>query len=485
MNSIFSKQRSVGTRASGKTVGILLTIGLFIASAIGQDVNIKILNKSPKWVISKYLTGSHLVYAYEKDQIYRSPVVIDWMKRAKVNVIRYPGGTVTMYYHWNDLNGYAFPYHVKQLTGEKGSPDTWSRDYRDLPVRDGSEFMDLDEYLKFCTKVGAETMLGLNIRSGRLYRKREDSLEEARALISYVKKSGYNVPFWYVGNEVYAKNIGVKPYIDDIDDYGKLVKESFPNALIIADWKYGPVSKKRFETSLEIIRRSEMIDVMEYHEKWGNDWGLYSGKTKDEWLAQAPFIYNGKFSEMYQRFDAVEAKLGRTIHHAHNEWGIGGHLKEMNGDFDYALLAADFLIEIFRHPTFMACYWNLNMGPMSSRIFRVEKNGDITLQSPALTFELIAQAMEQVLVEIESSDKATYGFSVKNRKSGGYQMFLLNKSSVKKVLSVSMENGKTQFTGGQVLISPGKIVPIKIGNGQISLPPMSFSVVNLRERRKE
>lgn len=149
-------------------MAVLVTL-LFFSSSFAQEVTVAVSLDKPQWVVSEYLTGTHFVYAYEADWIYEDKTVIDWMKRVKVGVIRYPCGTVTMYWHWDNLNGYAM-------------------------------------------------------------------------------------------------GIWGKEYASAIDEYASIVKQVYPKAQIIADWKYGPREKKRFEESLKLIQLSKAIDIMEYHE---------------------------------------------------------------------------------------------------------------------------------------------------------------------------------------------------------------------------
>jgi alpha-L-arabinofuranosidase len=457
----------------------LTVLTLFCLSgslAYAQKATVALHLDKPQWVVSKYLTGSHFVYAYEADWIYEEGQVIDWMKRAKVGVIRYPGGTVTENWHWDDLNGYAFEYHVKELTGELGSADTWSPKYRPLPKRDPKEFMDVDEYMSICKRVGADAMLGVNIHSGNTYRSVEDSKAEAQRLAEYCKGKGYDVKFFYIGNEGYTNGFHGQKYATAIDEYAAILKKVYPDAQIIADWKYGPREKKRFEHSMELIRMSKSLDIMEYHEKWGVDWGLNSGQTRDEWLAQKPFLYNGQFSEFYERFDKNNQKLGRDVKHAHNEWGLGG-MKESKNDYDFTLLTADFFIEIFRHPTYMAACWNLNMGPKPARVFLTDK-GQVKLMPPALVYEMVATAMGSHQIPIESvGNTAVYGFATKDEKTQWTQIYLMNKSELPVEVTLDPKGRHLTIGAIQSLVAPGKVTDEKFASppATITLQPMSFS----------
>lgn len=448
-------------------------------TSVPKETTVTLKLDEPQWVVSKYLTGSHFVYAFEEDWIYEDDTVIDWMKRSKVGFIRYPGGTVTMHWHWEKPNGYAFEGHVEELTGDRSTADTWSPKYKNLPKRDPKNYMDVDEYMAICKRVGSEAMLGVNTLSGGKYRSDDDSKEEAKRLVEYCKSKGYKISFFYIGNESYAKGFTAKRYAKTIDEYAAIIKEVYPNAQIIGDWKYGPERKKRFEGSLEIVRTSKAIDIMEYHEKLGNDWGLYSGVSKEEWLNQKPFLYNGQFSRFYDLFDENNRAAGRDVKHAHNEWGIGG-IEDSEDVYDMTLLTADFLIEIFRHPTYMASCWNLNMGPVETRIFRTE-NGKVKLMPPALVYEMVATAMGEQIVPINvASNDAVYGFATKNDETKTGQLFLMNKSSSPASIKLISEGLTFSALTADRLLSPGiiKAENFKESPVVIHLEPMSFTRIS-------
>jgi alpha-L-arabinofuranosidase len=161
--------------------------------------------------------------------------------------------------------------------------------------------MGLDEYIAFCRKVNSELMVAVNIRSGKEFNMHERSLDEAKRLLTFCKEKQYNVKFWYIGNEGYAKGFSALKYAEYIDMYADVLKSVDPNIKIVADWKMGPYKKNRFQESIDVAKASKSIDVMEFHEKWGNVWGLKSGFTMEEWRNELP-IYNSKLTTLIRRF---------------------------------------------------------------------------------------------------------------------------------------------------------------------------------------
>ncbi len=139
------------------------------------------------------------------------------MRACKVGVIRWPGGTAVQSYHWDHLNGVPF------------QSDSWASNYvAPTPAIAPSDYMDLDKYIAFCRQVGAEPMVGINIKSGKEHHREQDGLDEARRLVLHCRDKGYRIKFWYIGNEGYACGIGPQPYISYIDSYGAMIKSLTP-----------------------------------------------------------------------------------------------------------------------------------------------------------------------------------------------------------------------------------------------------------------
>lgn len=376
-------------------------------------VHVHIDLENPTNTISKYLTGSHFVYGTEADELYEDDRIVQWMKDSKVGTIRYPGGTVVMSYHWDSLNGINFKV------------DSWDPIYYET-ARDPSNFMDVDEYVAFCRKVNTEPMLGVNILSGRKYNREEDGLAEARRLIQHCVDNNYQVKFWYIGNEGYAKGFSPLEYATYIDKYAETLKSVDPDIVIIGDWKFGPIWKDRFNQCIEIVKNSKHIDVLEVHEKWGNEWGLASGQSIEDWKTEFP-LYDGKLGMYIQRFRFEMERIGKPqIKLGCNEWGLGNI--PVSSKSENAMLVADYLIELFRNDVYMANYWNLNMGGQQNKILHTENNKLIGLNPVANVFEMFASAMGDKLLRVDCTDKKVYGFAALDEKTKIVQLYLMNKS---------------------------------------------------------
>ena len=193
-------------------------------------------------------------------------------------------------------------------------------------------------------------------------------------------------------------------------------------------------------------------------------------------LDKKPFLLYGQFSELYERFDKNKQKLGRSVKHAHNEWGLGG-MKDPKNDYDFTLLTADFFIELFRHQTYMASCWNLNMGPKPARVFLTE-NGKVKLMPPALVYEMVATAMGSHHIPIESiGNPAVYGFAAKNDKTQWTQIYLINKSELPAEVTINPKGRHLAIETIQRLGAPGRVTVEKFASSpaKITLLPMSFN----------
>lgn len=402
-----------------KTILLTLLLFAFVSSSFAQSeqplnkVHVHIDFENPLHTISEYLTGSHFVYAVESDELYKDERIAQWMKDSKVGTIRYPGGTVVMTYHWESLNG--IPFKV----------DSWNPEYNETS-KDPADYMDVDEYIAFCRKVNAEPMLGVNILSGKKYKREDEGLDEAKRLIQHCMDKNYRVKFWYIGNEGYAKGFSALKYAEYIDKYAEILKSVDQDIVIIGDWKLGPIWKNRFNECIEVVKHSEHIDVMEVHEKWGNEWGLASGQSLADWKTEFP-LYDGKLGMYIQRFNSEMERIGKlNVKFGMNEWGLGNIVG--SNENENALLVADYLIEVFRNDVYMANYWNLNMGHKQTKILHTENNQLVGLNPIAGIFEMYASALGEKLVRVDCTDKKVYGFSSFDENTKSVQLFLMNKS---------------------------------------------------------
>src|SRR5690554_4248263 len=139
--------------------------------------------------VSSLLMGFNLIYPHEKDAIWQDGKITSFLKDVNVGFIRYPGGTVCSYYHWDALTG-------------EGWVDSWDPE-KPVTPKPGSEFMDIDEYMALVKTSGATPLVGINMSSGWRWDRKQDGLNEAVALMKYCRDKHFNVKYWYLDNEPY------------------------------------------------------------------------------------------------------------------------------------------------------------------------------------------------------------------------------------------------------------------------------------------
>lgn len=443
----------------------------------GEDVTITVAADQPGWTISKYLTGMHTVYGQEPDALWESPKLAQWMKEAKVGIIRYPGGTAVQHWHWDAPNGISF------------NTDSWDPDYRDR-ARDPELWMDLDEFMVFCRKIGAEPMVGINTRSGKKYKRREDSLESARRLIQHCRNQKYGVKFWYIGNECFI-GWSAMAYARDIDDYARVLKSVDPDITIVGDWKFGPEAKNRFSQAMEIATLSKELDILEIHEKYAlgpDGWGLrrdgYTSKTSAGWQQEAG-LYHGRLDHYIESFLANTEQRDRPVKLAFNEWAA------MNADpYLSALTKGDYLISMFKYPVFSACDWTVHWGKGAPILFN-KKSHKVTLQPAAEVFTLLSDALGQRHLPMSSSHNTVYGFAAQQTQTDTILVYVLNKLSSN--TSIELDLGTSTGTADLLLtvtslVNPGKLIPsppVTVTSGtapRAVLPPLSFNRIKVNKK---
>ena len=109
-------------------------------------------NTAPAGTVSDRLLGFNIVYAKNPDSLWTSGVLTKAITDVNPGFLRYPGGTVNTYFHWEHPTG-------------NGWEDLWDPAYDVSRDRPASEYMDIDEYIDLVKKTVAEPLVGININS--------------------------------------------------------------------------------------------------------------------------------------------------------------------------------------------------------------------------------------------------------------------------------------------------------------------------------
>ncbi len=160
------------------------------------------------------------------------PEVVDFMKKARLPMLRFPGGNFASGYHWEDGVG---PLDSRPVLPNPAWPIIeWNH-------------VGADEWLRLCELVGAEPLICINAGNG--------SVEEARRWVEYVNGPAdspmgrrraanghpkpYGVRYWEIGNELYGRwQIGYtdgEGYALRYAEFIEAMRKADPNLLFIAN----------------------------------------------------------------------------------------------------------------------------------------------------------------------------------------------------------------------------------------------------------
>lgn len=248
------------------------------AEAVGDAARITVrLDRISERTVSDRLLGFNIVYAKNPDSLWRSGVLEKAIRDVRPGFLRYPGGTVNTYFHWEHPTG-------------NGWEDLWDPQYDTARNRPPEEFMDIDEYMALVRRTGAEPLLGINVNSGFRWNRVEEGVQEALRLMKYCRDKGFKVKYWFMGNEPYMHDCNggaVTParYGEMINAFVPRMKEFDPDIKIIANWhatfrKHG----RQYDELFAVAGRN--IDIIDVH--WYCMWGTASW---NEWLAKRPAEY--------------------------------------------------------------------------------------------------------------------------------------------------------------------------------------------------
>lgn len=162
--------------------------------------------------VSDRFWGTNFLFWIEDDESLSDGKILNGLKGLDCSVLRYPGGTAADNYHWqtNTLdNDSVFPYEG------------------------GEEQSDFDEFMTFCSNLGAEPLLVVNTQSWFARNDIEGGIKEAVDWVRYCKEKGYDVKYWEIGNETYWHPIMTASEYGELASlYSKAMKAVNPDILI-------------------------------------------------------------------------------------------------------------------------------------------------------------------------------------------------------------------------------------------------------------
>ena len=431
--------------------------------------------------VSDKLMGFNVIYPHEKNSIWQDGKIAGCLKDVKVAFIRYPGGTVCSFYHWNSLTG-------------EGWKDSWDP-VNPVTPKDPSNFMDIDEYMALVIKTGATPLVGINMSSGWRWKRNEDSLREALDLMRYCKNKNFRVQYWYLDNEPYQpdSNGGSKTaeeYAALINTYVPAMKTVDPDIKIIANWNAG-FKNKRTEYEKLIRLAGANIDVMDAHWYWA-----WNDASWTKWLSMTPMQqWTGfTYTEDIAYFRQMVKELGfPAIQLASLEWNSGPTDAASFTASQMALTQAEMMMQFISGGLDYAAFWPIQWPDEVSRIRSFYNTATNTVNPNYQLFQFLGkmQGGTSLSVQITKPGSNILSLVVRDGNLKTVRICILNKSTTNQVTDIqwdafpgikymdgavyTVNNNGSNFTLSQpVLLKSDKPEIIRLMSKAVSLTMLTF-----------
>ena len=195
----------MGYRAAA--AGVLIAV--FAARCTGAERAIVLDARSSGPTVTSDAYGGSLVTWYD----FRNDFVNPSLREAGIGLVRWPGGSESDTYHWEDAGSLCAP----------------SRGY----IMPGATFENLMKMV--AQPLRLRVAVTLNYGSNRACNGGGDPAEAA-AWVAYAKSHGYRIAYWTVGNEVFGSwEYDLHPQPHDPHTYAREVRTGYYPAVKGAD----------------------------------------------------------------------------------------------------------------------------------------------------------------------------------------------------------------------------------------------------------
>lgn len=299
--------------------------------------------------INPLMMGFNSIYVHERDvswQRGKGPVPKHLMALG-TSLLRYPGGTVTTYYHWDKPTG-------------QGWADSWDPGFDATANTPASEWMDIDEYLTVVKETGIEPLVGINLGSGKKYGKLAAGVEEAVRLVKFCLDKGVAVKYYYLDNEPYHNTANftftAQEYAAYVNIFAEAMRKVDPTIQIIVNTH--PNNTRYTQVLLEIAGKS--INYVDIHYYW-----RFRNASFARWKTELEMTHHDNIPYYAQRakFKQLAAQVGvPDVELISLEWNIGPpDPKAPNPtEAEAALMVSEQYIQFLRSGMKMACFWPIS-----------------------------------------------------------------------------------------------------------------------------
>jgi alpha-N-arabinofuranosidase len=435
-----------------------------VGCATAEDFNnvlITVDAGSVEHTISTNLTGINILFSEETDSLWADGRIAGYLKDIKAGVLRFPGGEVTDYYHYS-RPGYPRFKDIWQTV-----PD--AKDYAG-DEKINNDYMDVNEFLVWCGRIGAEPLLGINMESGLLFDRVNDSISEAADIVRYCNViRDYNVTYWYLSNETYGINSTHRPmnvgeYAEMVNRFGRAMRGVDPNIKFIVNWD-NKLGEPNCLTQWQYLLKNagDYIDIADVHWYWATtycDWQLWLDDNPmkvREWCHICPDKrYVGpSLAEEIRQFHKMLEAMGSDVRPAVLEWNIGRNINFTFSPFQHALMQAEMLGQFIEGDLYMATMWPLTWHGSLGNDFRTILAQDNHQPTPSFyVLKLYSNILGQQFVASRTDRLRIRPVSARSLDGKTLWLYLLNKTAAAVKAEVVLRAFKAASAQAVVLAAP-------------------------------
>jgi alpha-L-arabinofuranosidase len=437
----------------------------------------KLLQSKP---ISRYMTGMNTFFSYWTDDV--RPKLIPYLQQLRVGMLRYPGGEINSYFHWDYP---AIPAKTPWI-------DAWDPAVKAEPYKNKqTPNMDIDEYMQVIKLTGAEPMVGVNIESGVKYNRVQDSVDEAVRNLKYTLDRGYNIKYWFLDNESYHEQshvqMKVEEYAQYVNMFSAALKKADPSIQTVVNWN----TRLNGEWKKLIELAGDSFDVGDKHYYWSHGTASY-----EKWLKQNPltmFVESGKQGPVLKEFTdfrkVIAEATSRPIKIGVMEWNLGGKPTAPVSPYQYALVQSELMGEMLKGGVDMATFWPLIWQGQDEKTLL---NSKTLKPNPNLhVFAQYSNVIGHTVIESTSSLPNVYTVATVDPERRSAVLFLINKSEAGQATKANVKLSKLEpsavqavslttdnLSGAEGTMKKLNVVKAADGSGwSVDLPPHSFTAV--------
>jgi alpha-N-arabinofuranosidase len=424
------------------------------------------------------------------------------LKQAGVKYLRYPGGEKSDAYLWS-VPPYTVPVPTlaRWASGDYPQNQEWPSYDRNLVQPDGHTFkiapLDFDEFMAVCRETGCVPTIVVcydsmykPAQTGGVAPTRAQLLETAREWVRYANiTKGYNVKYWEIGNESYLPQYNGSAtssnYARDLIDFSQVMKAVDPTILIGANGD----SDSWWRTILPTA--SSAIDFLAVHNYPSSTWDSYTYYQNNNVNLMA--IVQTAQSAINAYAPAADRDRLAIAATEINSAAWSGTWPHVN-DLGHALVLFDeFGAHLLNPKVAFTQLWNTRWSGNDTATTPVlwdalDKHNE--LQATGRATAIWGQFLKEKLVASAGTAKVR-AYSTLSPSSGKLSVFLINKDTLARTTSVTINGDGASFSGDTWVFSgqgATDLYPTWTNPGQgwtagnlisVTLAPVSITVLDL------